>query len=51
VTFYGEDPTPTGSNPWQKAYGSQNLDSLIARFPWDRLQLLQLNLAGPNAPG
>ncbi|MFL5867957.1 MAG: hypothetical protein ACJ766_12745 [Thermoleophilaceae bacterium] len=47
VSFYAEDPVPTGSNPYggpggyfQGRYPSQLLQS----FPWDRLQVLKLDL-------
>jgi hypothetical protein len=43
VTFQGEDPTPTGADPWRGAggfFGGQTPDKLLARFPWERLQAL-----------
>jgi hypothetical protein len=49
VTFYGEDPTPTGTDPWRAAggfFGGQLPSTLLARFPWDRLQALQTQLSG-----
>jgi hypothetical protein len=36
VVFYGEDPTPTGSDPYEALSG----DSTLAGFPWRRLQVL-----------
>jgi hypothetical protein len=41
VTFFGEDPTPTGSNPYTALYGpSRYPNNVLARFPWGRLQIL-----------
>ncbi len=47
VTFYGQDPTPTGSNPYvgnggyfEGKYPSQ----ILAAFPWGHLQLLRMEL-------
>jgi hypothetical protein len=40
VTFYGEDPTPTGSNPWGGWFGGKSPADMLAGFPWDRLQAL-----------
>jgi hypothetical protein len=47
VAFYGEDPAPTGSNPYYGPaglYGGRNPAQLLSRFPWSRLQLLQMEL-------
>jgi hypothetical protein len=43
VTFYAQDPTPTGSNPWQAALGSE-IPEMLRRFPWDRLQVVRTQL-------
>lgn len=40
VTFYAEDPTPTGANPYVALYGGRYPDKVLARFPWSRLQVL-----------
>jgi hypothetical protein len=47
VTFYAQDPTPLGTNPyrgpggfWEGSYPRQ----LLSYFPWDRLQVLQMHL-------
>jgi hypothetical protein len=47
VTFYGEDPTRTGENPYfgpggyfEGNYAAKNL----AKFPWADLQVLQMDL-------
>jgi hypothetical protein len=42
VAFYGEDPTPTGANPYlgeDGYYGGGYIDQLLTReFPWQRLR-------------
>jgi hypothetical protein len=43
VTFYAQDPTPTGSNPWGRALAS-GIPELLRRFPWDRLQVVRTQL-------
>jgi len=40
VSFYAEDPTPTGSNPYPKLFGTGWMDHALARFPWDRLEVV-----------
>jgi hypothetical protein len=48
VVFYGEDSTPTGSDPWRGSAGffeGQYPNRLLERFPWDRLQALQTEMA------
>ena len=50
VTFYGEDPTPTGTDPWQSTHLAESLNSLIGQFPWKHLQVLRLRLVDPSAP-
>jgi hypothetical protein len=40
VTFYGEDPTPTGTNPYPALFGNRYPDQVLARFPWSRLEVL-----------
>ena len=44
VTFYGEDPTPTGSNPWGGFYGQKYPSELLAQFPWASLQALKTDM-------
>lgn len=47
VTFYGEDPTQTGTNPYfgTSGYFEGNFaGKALATFPWDRLQVLQMDL-------
>jgi hypothetical protein len=47
VAFYGEDPTPTGSDPYGGSsglFGGLSPAQLLAQFPWDRLQALKTDL-------
>jgi hypothetical protein len=47
VTFYGQDPTPTGSNPYPGEHGyyeGKTPQQLLASFPWSHLQLLKMVL-------
>jgi hypothetical protein len=40
VTFYAEDPTPTGHNPYPALFGGDYPSHLLLKFPWSRLQVL-----------
>jgi hypothetical protein len=40
VTLYGEDPTPTGSNPYPALFGGLAPNKILEAFPWDRLVAL-----------
>jgi hypothetical protein len=42
VDFYGEDPTPTGANPWKAIIAGQPVWQMFSAFPWGRLQALRL---------
>jgi hypothetical protein len=47
VTFYAQDPTPTGTNPYSGANGffeGEEPPHLLASFPWSHLQLLKMKL-------
>jgi hypothetical protein len=47
ITFYGQDPTPTGTNPYlgTKGYFENKAPyNLLASFPWSHLQLLKMEL-------
>jgi hypothetical protein len=44
LAFYGEDPSPSGSNPYAALFGNQYPIDLLASFPWDHLQLLKMDL-------
>jgi hypothetical protein len=52
VCFYAEDPTRTGTDPYHRLGGyfeGAYPGELLASFPWDHLQLLQMDLGGPAA--
>ncbi len=38
--LYGEDPTPTGRNPYPAIFGGLRPDQVLKAFPWDRLQVV-----------
>jgi hypothetical protein len=42
VSFYAEDPTQTGTNPYPTIFGTQWLDGThaLASFPWSKLQVV-----------
>jgi hypothetical protein len=40
VTFYGEDPSPTGTNPWPAWLGGKSPRDALAGFPWDKLRVV-----------
>ena len=42
--FFAEDPSPTGANPYPQLFGGQAPNQLLARFPWDHLQLVRMQL-------
>lgn len=47
IGFYGQDPTPTGTNPYTGPTGyfeGKSPNELIAQFPWNHLQLLPMEL-------
>jgi hypothetical protein len=47
LAFYGQDPTPTGSNPYAGSHGyfeGKTPAALLAAFPWSHLQLLKMEL-------
>ena len=46
VTFYGQDPTPTGSDPFVPASDGMSVSALLSKFPWSRLEALQTVLSG-----
>jgi hypothetical protein len=52
--FYAEDPRSLGSNPYPKIFEHQPLGPMLARFPWDHLQAMKLELqtyGGPSNSG
>ena len=47
VSFYGQDPTPTGTNPYVGPHGyfeGKTPAQILASFPWSDLQLLKMEL-------
>jgi hypothetical protein len=50
LSFYAEDPTQFGANPYPALFGTWP-NVMLARFPWDRLQALRLDMQGPAANG
>jgi hypothetical protein len=47
VDFFGQDPTPTGTNPYMGPGGyfeGQPPRKLLASFPWSELELLKMEL-------
>lgn len=47
ISFYAQDPTPTGANPYAGPNGyfeGRNPRELLASFPWSHLQVLKLSL-------
>jgi hypothetical protein len=47
VAFYGQDPTPTGTNPYAGTHGyyeGKSPQQLLESFPWKYLQLLKMEL-------
>jgi hypothetical protein len=46
VTFYGEDPAPTGSNPYPTIFGTGYMDIPLRAFPWTQLQVVAPPTAG-----
>ena len=47
VTFYAQDPTPTGTNPYTGPHGyfeGRCQCQLLTEFPWSHLQLLKMEL-------
>ena len=47
VAFYGEDPTPTGTNPYAGAtgfFGGKSPSVLMAQFPWDKLVAIKTQM-------
>jgi hypothetical protein len=40
VSLYGEDPTPSGGNPYSQIFEGQYPNSLMKQFPWASLQAI-----------
>jgi hypothetical protein len=52
ISVVGENPARFRKNPYRKYFLSRTSQQLLANFPWDRLQVLQMHLctAAPCAP-
>jgi hypothetical protein len=44
IGFYGEDPTPTGTDPYPALMDHLDPRVLLAGFPWQHVQLLRMDL-------
>jgi hypothetical protein len=47
IAFFGQDPTPTGSNPYtgpRGYFGGKYPSQLLSSFPWSHLQVLSMSL-------
>jgi hypothetical protein len=44
VDFYGEDPAPTGTNPWRTIINNRPVWQLMSLFPWAHLQALRMTV-------
>jgi hypothetical protein len=60
IGFFAEDWRPSGRNPWLTKDGKPKPDGylggtwpspLLAKFPWNRLQLLKMRLCGSESGG
>jgi hypothetical protein len=40
VTFYAEDASPTGTNPYPTLFQGRYPNQVLAKFPWGRLQVV-----------
>jgi hypothetical protein len=40
VVFYGEDPTPFGTDPYPAFFSGLPPGAVLRNFPWGRLQVL-----------
>jgi hypothetical protein len=44
ISFFAENPTPSGVDPYAALYGSPYPNAVINAFPWDHLQLVKMTL-------
>jgi hypothetical protein len=52
IGFFAEDPAPTGRNPYPALMDYRYPNELLARFPWDRVQVLRMDVRhGTGRPG
>jgi hypothetical protein len=47
VSFYAQDPTPTGSNPYPAWFGYKSPSQLLHSFPWRHLQVVSPAVSSP----
>jgi hypothetical protein len=47
VSFYAQDPTPTGSNPYPAWFDHKTPSWLLQSFPWRRLQVVAPKASAP----
>ena len=45
IAFYAQDPGPGEANPYKAIFGGQYPIELLAKFPWEHLQLLRMHLS------
>lgn len=48
TVFFGEDPTPSGSDAWERIYDGTPDWQIAQEFPWESLQALPLELSTFN---
>jgi hypothetical protein len=44
ISFFAENPAPSGVDPYPALYGSPYPNAVINAFPWDHLQLVKMTL-------
>jgi hypothetical protein len=44
ISLFAEDPAPLGRNPYRRYFLGRTPQELLAYFPWDRLQVLEMHL-------
>jgi hypothetical protein len=49
VALFAEDPSPRRDHPYRRYFSRSGPTEVLARFPWDRLQVLPMSLC-TNAP-
>jgi hypothetical protein len=43
VAFYAEDPAPMARNPYPAIFGGRTMQDALRDFPWDDLQLMEMD--------
>jgi hypothetical protein len=44
ISLFAEDPRGQRPNPYDRLFADQSPLELLAKFPWDRLQVLRMHL-------